>query len=317
VLTQTIPPDLAAAICESEALAVVALLLLLAGAVEDFAMEFEGAAIELAGAGEAAGGAEGGAEVAAAGAEPESVADFLLLRARLACAAAESGVAVAAEAGAAGSVAAVSAFLLFFDPPAAVELSELAVAASAEASFFFLRDFFDPVSLAVAAVSVLAAAASVEAAFLLFFDFDFLAVVSEVSVAADWSDALASVFAFFFFFLVVVVEVWSSVELAAWGLARALIPDITKNMQSTIIHVLSLVCSLVMISSSRSGLALNNCRSAPQGVWGASRPVCGATIMTFRPMGVNLGKVVAGEITFGRSHRKWTSQAAERTSGLP
>ena len=309
---------MADAICESEALAVVALLLLLAGAVEDVAMEFEGAAIELAGAGEAAGGAEGGAEVAAAGAEPESVADFLLLRARLACAAAESGVAVAAEAGAAGSVAAVSAFffLLFFDPPAAVELSELAVAASAEASFFFLLDFFDPVSLAVAAVSELAAAASVEAGFLLFFDFDFLAVVSEVSVAADWSDALASVFAFFFFFLVVVVEVWSSVELAAWGLARALIPDITNNMQSTIIHVLSLVCSLVMISSSRSGLALNNCRSAPQGVWGASRPVCGATIMTFRPMGVNLGKVVAGEITFGRSHRKWTSQAAERTSGL-
>src|SRR5690349_12118884 len=84
VLTQTIPPDLAAAICESEALAVVALLLLLAGAVEDFAMEFEGAAIELAGAGEVAGGAEGGAEVAAAGAEPESIADFLLLRLRLA-----------------------------------------------------------------------------------------------------------------------------------------------------------------------------------------------------------------------------------------
>jgi hypothetical protein len=257
---------LAAAICESEALAVVALLLLLAGAIEDFAMEFEGAAVELAGADEVAGGAEAGSEVAAAGAEPESVADFLLLRVRLAGAAAESGVAVAA----AGSVIAASAFLLFllfFDPLAAVELSELAVAASAEASFFFLWDFFDPESLAVAAVSVPAAAASVEAAFLLFFDFDFLAGVSEVSVEADLSaDPLVSVFAFvFFFLLVVVVEVWSSAELAAWGLAKALIPDMTNNMQSPIIHVLSLVCSLVMISSSRFRTGLRQLQKRASG----------------------------------------------------
>jgi len=82
------------------------------------------------------------------------------------------------------------------------------------------------------------------------------------------------------------------VEPAAWGLARALIPDMTNNTQSTIIQVLSLVCSLVMISSSRSGLALDNCRSAPLGVGGTSWPVCGATMMTFRPLGVNLGKIV-------------------------
>ena len=62
---------------------------------------------------------------------------------------------------------------------------------------------------------------------------------------------LVSVFAFFFFFFVVVVEVLSSVEAAAWGLARALIPDMTNTMQSTIIHMLNLVCSLLMISSSR------------------------------------------------------------------
>jgi len=53
-------------------------------------------------------------------------------------------------------------------------------------------------------------------------------------------------------------------------------------MQNAINHVLSLVCSLLMISSSRfsSGLAWDNCGSSPQGVWGVSRPVCGATIMT-------------------------------------
>jgi hypothetical protein len=45
------PLDLAEAICESEALAVVALLEVLAGAIEDEAIEFEGAAFELAGAG--------------------------------------------------------------------------------------------------------------------------------------------------------------------------------------------------------------------------------------------------------------------------
>ena len=42
-------------------------------------------------------------------------------------------------------------------------------------------------------------------------------------------------------------------ELAAWGLAKALIPDMTNNTQSTIIQALSLFCNLLMISSSRSG----------------------------------------------------------------
>ena len=75
---------------------------------------------------------------------------------------------------------------------------------------------------------------------------------------------------------------------AAWGIASALIPDMTNNMQSTIIHVLSLFCSLFMISSSRrTGRGFSG--SAPQGVWGTSRPVCGATIMTLRRIGVNLG----------------------------
>ena len=59
---------------------------------------------------------------------------------------------------------------------------------------------------------------------------------------------LRPVFVFFFFFLVVVVEAWSSVELA-WGLAMAEIPLSTKNMQSAMVHILSLVCSLLMISS--------------------------------------------------------------------
>jgi hypothetical protein len=76
---------------------------------------------------------------------------------------------------------------------------------------------------------------------------DFLVVVVGVSDAAAVGSAvaLASVLAFFFFFLVVVVEVWSSGE-AAWGLARAEIPVSTKNMQSVIVHVPSLVCSLLM-----------------------------------------------------------------------
>jgi hypothetical protein len=62
--------------------------------------------------------------------------------------------------------------------------------------------------------------------------------------------ALASVFVvvFFFFFFVVVVEAWSSGALA-WGLAMAEIPVSTTNMQSAIVHPLSLVCSLLMTSS--------------------------------------------------------------------
>ena len=88
--------------------------------------------------------------------------------------------------------------------------------------------------------------------------------------------------------VVVVVELWSSVVLAAWGLAMALIPDMTNNTQKTIIQVLVLFCSLFMISSCSAGLAVA-VGSAPQGVWGTSRPVCGATIMTFRRVGVNRG----------------------------
>ena len=78
------------------------------------------------------------------------------------------------------------------------------------------------------------------------------------------------------------------VVLAAWGLAMALIPDSTNNMQSAIIHVLSLCCSLFMISSLVPDWPWSS-GSAPQGVWGASRPVCGATIMTLRRIGVNRG----------------------------
>lgn len=56
VFTQTMPPDLAAAICESEALALAAVFLLLVLVVEG-AIELEeaGAAIELAGAAAGAG----------------------------------------------------------------------------------------------------------------------------------------------------------------------------------------------------------------------------------------------------------------------
>ena len=75
---------------------------------------------------------------------------------------------------------------------------------------------------------------------------------------------LASAFAFFFFFLVVVVEAWSSVELA-WGFARAEIPVSTKNMQSVMVHVLSLMCSLLMISSLVPDQPLGECGSLPQG----------------------------------------------------
>jgi hypothetical protein len=52
--------------------------------------------------------------------------------------------------------------------------------------------------------------------------------------------------------LVVEVVAWSSGVLA-WGLAMADIPVSTKNMQSVIVHVLSLMCSLFMISSPVSG----------------------------------------------------------------
>ena len=116
----------------------------------------------------------------------------------------------------------------------------------------------------------------------------------------DRRPRLASVFVFFFFFLVVVVELWSSVELPPGAWPGREIPDSTNNMQSAIIHVLSLVCSLLMISSSRSGLAVNNCGSAASGRLGASRPACGATIMTLRPVGVNQGNGPCGADTLVR-----------------
>ena len=158
------------------------------------------------------------ADSAAGAVAPLSAAAFLLLRVFLVVA---GSLAVVL----ADSVAAVSDFLLF------------------------LVVFFDAVLL-LAELSELAASVALDSAFLVFVDF-FLAVVvdAEVSAAADSSaDALASFFVFFFFFSLVVVEAWSSVELA-WGLAMAEIPLSTKNMQSAMVHILSLACSLFMISS--------------------------------------------------------------------
>jgi hypothetical protein len=215
------PLDLAEAICASEAPPPAVLVLVF---LEGDDMEFEGAAIELAGAGAGAdavllagAGFEAGEDAAGA---PESVSAFLLLRVRLVFAA----------------VASLLDGVLF------AERSELAVAAA------------------------------LESLFLLFF-LDFLAGLDKVSEeAAVWSSAaLAALFAFFFFFLVVVVEGWSSGELA-WNLAKAEIPDRTNSRQSAIVHVLSLVCSLLMISSLVPKLP----------GW------AGATIMTLHLIGVNL-----------------------------
>ena|SRR5437868_634870 len=125
------PLDLAEAISESEAVPVVAVLLL--AFFGDEAMAFEDEAVELP---EAVVGVE-------AAAAPESISDFLLPRPLFVLVAVVSVLAaVLAE-----SDAAVSEFLLFF------------------------LLFFDPVSLGVAEVSDPAAAVSAEAVFLLFFDF--------------------------------------------------------------------------------------------------------------------------------------------------
>jgi hypothetical protein len=84
------------------------------------------------------------------------------------------------------------------------------------------------------------------------------------------------------------------VELAACGLPRAEIPDRTNNMQSAIIHVLSLVCSLLIISSLvrliSPGLPITTAEVNPQGVQGASRHASGGNIMTLQPIRVNSGK---------------------------
>lgn len=264
------PLDLAEAICGSEtALEAVALLLVFAGVVfagaaEDWAIEleepeFEGAAIEFAGdvlvAGAACAAGAGSAE--AAGVVPESVFDFLLLRVFFAGAAVLSVLAAVAGADAAGAAGA---------------------APESAAVFFDLRVFLVPVSVAVADESGVAAA-SVEAAF---FFLVFLVGVAVASVAAAWSvDAVApvasvAVLAFFFFFLVVVVAVWSSVEAGVWGLAKALTTDMTNKTQSTIIHVLNLVCSLLMISSSHSRQAFDFHGNVASGASGAlSSPSAG------------------------------------------
>ena len=135
---------IAEAISESEAVPVVAVLLLAFFGEE--AMAFEDETVELP---EAVVGVE--FEVGGAAAAPESISDFLLPRPLFVLVAVVSVLAaVLAE-----SDAAVSEFLLFF------------------------LLFFDPVSLGVAEVSDPAAAVSAEAVFLLFFDF--LAVVEEVS----------------------------------------------------------------------------------------------------------------------------------------
>ena len=183
---------------------------------------------------------------------PESIADFLLLRVFLVVVAVASVGGVLADS-AAGAVAPLSAaaFLLLrvFLVAAGSLAVVLADSVAASAFLLFLLVFFAVVSL-LAELSELAASVALDSAFLLFVDF-FLAVVvdTEVSAAADSSaDALASFFVFFFLFLLVAVEAWSSVELA-WGLAMAEIPLSTKNMQNATVHILSLVCSLFMISS--------------------------------------------------------------------
>src|ERR1700690_2560004 len=63
------------------------------------------------------------------------------------------------------------------------------------------------------------------------------------------------------------------------------IPLSTKNMQSAMVHVPSLVCSLLMISS-----LVSAGRSLPQGRCGASRLAGGGNIMTLRLIRVNRGK---------------------------
>ena len=204
-----------------------------------------------AGAGaDAVGLAAAGLAAGAAAMAPESISDFLLLRVFLVLVALVSaGVALAdSAAGAAAPLSAATFLLLRVFLVAAGSLA-VVLADSVAAVSDFLLFFFAAVSL-LAEVSELAASVVLDFAFLLLADF-FLAVVvdAEVSAAADsLADGLASFFVFFFFFLEVVVEAWSSVELV-WGPAIAVIPLSTKNMQSATVHILSLVCSLFMISS--------------------------------------------------------------------
>jgi hypothetical protein len=198
VLTQTMPLDLAAAICGSEAAGVAAALLVLVAGFDAGAMEFEGAAIELDGAGEV-----GAVEVCVAGAglagvaaaaEPESISDFLLLRVRLVGvapvsvpAAAVAGVAAGAPVAGAAPESAAAAFLLlrvFLVGVAVVSADAVPVEAPAASSDFllFLLFFVVALSLAVAEAPEPAAAVSPPADFLDFFVF--LVVLEEVSAAA-------------------------------------------------------------------------------------------------------------------------------------
>jgi len=181
---------------------------------------------------------------------PESIPDFLLLRVFLVVVAvAPVGVVLADSAAGVAAPLSAAAFLLLrvFLVAAGSLAVVLADSVAAVSDFLlFLLVFFAAVLLP-AEVSELAASVALDSAFLLFVDF-FLAVVVEAVAADSSADALASFFVFFFFFLLVAVEAWSSVEVA-WGRAMAEIPLSTKNMQSAMVHILSLVCSLFMISS--------------------------------------------------------------------
>lgn len=234
VFTHTMPLALADAISGLEAVPLPAdraLVVLIGEAAADSCaddpIELDGA--ELAGA---AVGVEG--ECGDSGTSPDSIAAFLRLRVCLLVTAVSLLAWVPT-----GSVTAVSDVLLFF------------------------LFFFDAVSLGGVVLSEAEVAVSAAAVFFLFFDFFVLAAVASAVVvlsvaAAAWSFTLASFlfFFFFFFFLLVEFEVWSSVELVACGLAMAEIPDSAKNTQSTVIHALILVCSLLIISSlARNGPA--------------------------------------------------------------
>jgi hypothetical protein len=190
------PLDLAAAIWESEALAVAAGFELALGAG---AIEFD-AAGALAGAAAGAGAAEG----AAAEVPALAVSDFLFFRADLAGAAAVSAPADSAVV----SADFLLFLLLFFVPVSlAAAFSEPALPASVDFLLSFLL-VFEPVSPA-AAVSEPAPAAWVVSAFFVFFVLFFapvsLAAVSELALVAAL-ESVVLLFLDFFVFGVAVPE---------------------------------------------------------------------------------------------------------------
>ena len=182
------------------------------------------------------------------------------------------------------------------EPQSPEQRPACAVVASA-AAFLLLRVFLVPVSPAVVDVSEAAGAAASAAA--VFFFLVFLAgvdvsavVVSEAAAALRQRHA---VFLLLRGFLgrggrsVCRCRRWliagsgaassSSSSFSSWWLwwksgrpwnspavrAMAEIPVSTNNMQSAIVHILSLFCSLLMISSLVPGPAAINCGSFPQG----------------------------------------------------